>query len=143
MRKFDFNDDSSEMFGTGRSPKQPDPLDETPTFPEHHDEGEAKPERGLKRRMIREGLQTFGTMTPQDLADYLNQQADVDGLGIQFTAQDINAVKAKLKRGSRSPGSPATTLSTDAAIKRAVELVKKIGTAKVRELCDLLDSAAE
>jgi hypothetical protein len=45
--------------------------------------------------------------------------------------------------GETSRADSVPTRSTDAAIKRAVELVKKIGTAKARELCDLLDSAAE
>ena len=37
----------------------------------------------------------------------------------------------------------APTLSADEAIKQAVDLVKKIGTDRVRELCDVIDCVSQ
>jgi hypothetical protein len=137
MLKFDMTD-SSDMFEMSRSPQQPDPLDETPTFPEpaSHEQDEGKPDWGLNSRIVEEDL---------------NHQAEADDLGIQSTARDISTVKGQRKRGSNGPISRAIkngrtsvpTLSADEAIKQAVDLVKKIGTDRVRELCDVIDCVSQ
>jgi hypothetical protein len=127
------------MFEMAWPPQQPDPMEETPTFPEAatHEQAEAKPEWSLNSRIVHE------------------DQAEADDMGIQSTTQDISNVKAQRRRKNTGPGSPAIknnraskagsapTLSEDVAIKQTVDLVKKLGTDKVRELCDVIDCVSE
>ncbi len=137
MLKFDMND-FSDMFEMARSPQQADPVDETPTFsdPTFHEQVEDQPDQGLNGRNLQEDL---------------NRQAETDDLSIQFHAEDVSPVKGQPKRRSSRPVSSAIktgrtsapTLSDDAALKQAVDLVKKLGTDKVRELCDVIDCVSQ
>jgi hypothetical protein len=113
--------------------------------------GKAPSEKTL---IVRAGLGQYPTLSPKALAETLNKNHP----GFKITNHDVSQQKLQLggqskKSGKKGKGkrtawttTPAMTMTATVTVapgradmRQLVDLSKKFGTAKIRELCDLID----
>jgi hypothetical protein len=126
-------------------PAPVEPVGAEPTGPKR--KGKAP---GKKTVIIRAGIAAHPKMLPKDLANLLNDahpgfnitNNDISQQRQQLKLQGRKSAKKKGKKGVvgvESVAVPAAPAKAGGDIQHVADLVKQLGTAKVRELCDLID----
>jgi hypothetical protein len=110
---------------------------------------------GEKTLIVRAGIADHPDLLPKELADLLNQERP----GFNITNNDISQQRQQLKlRGGKSGKTKAKKVAAEKVvavaetvivkaapakvggdIRQVADLAKHLGTAKIRELCDLID----
>jgi hypothetical protein len=103
-----------------------------------------------KTLLVRAGIAQFPNLSPKALAAELNRLHP----GFDFKNNDVSQQKLQLrpkdekkktgktsprKAAAVAPTAPTTPVKTTPYIVQLADLAKKVGTGKIREVCDLID----
>jgi hypothetical protein len=109
---------------------------------------------GAKTLIVRGGIANHPDMLPKALADLLNKENpdfnitnnDISQQRQQLKLQDRKSAKKKAKKVAAEKAAVVETVVVKAApaqtgddIRQVADLAKQVGTAKIRELSDLID----
>jgi hypothetical protein len=105
-------------------------------------------EPGKKTLLVRAGLAEYPHLPPKQLADVLNERhpdfhfknMDVSQqkLQLRYASEKKSAPKAQVRQSATVAAAP-TPVRYGSELQRVADLAKTLGTANIRELCDLID----